>query len=1289
MNLLQQSIFTDKGPISKPPLTVQSGTGATVQNPTDVTLPGAAILPAHVGLYVTLSGSPTNASTYRIASRLSATQVRLSADLTIPDNGTYTWVVFDPRDGQIADSPADVTVRVNGSPVTPLSVNGLLGQVVLSAIPAPTDSVVVDYSWVDNPTVEFRALNALEFRLNSWNRDQGQIAPSQHIYRYNNVLTTPSLYQQGDVQAWLDQPLAREMHYRAYERAYSALLNDPNLLLLNSPIHKIAYPPMSREVNASFIRYEADVLPESDPTPWTRHGTGIATTSGGILTVVDNSGGAFPYGNPVYWTQDIDISFDCILAVSWRGTLDVVTASEGVFTGVACGYSDPEKALVIGFLIDGGVRKVGILKKDGGKNPGDILSWGGGLDPSGTATGLPVVFDWTALHSYRIYRDRDGTARFYYDGGVVATLQSVPSDLPYLSELNAPFDSLEGVFFGSLSRPAQTSSSWDFVRYLIQPTNPYQVAPSIFVSYEGNENPEDSDHPWTPVGSHGVEVIQGGDYLVLGSTSATDQATESMVGLIDGDFRGFLRLEPLLAAASRVDLDVNVQLRYATHGITNNAATVAIDDGDRLIQLSFFPDQSSPKLSYGGRCIPTDFTPWNWVVDSGGAASAVMVGQMLQITSPVAGAWINYTLADLAPPGSDARVLWRDNDYVLEFRCRVVSHSGPTDYQGVYADADDGYRYVGAYLAEAAGVRQIVLHSLGTGKATFNFEWFDGKPHTYRLVKNTSANLVTLFVDSVYIGSTAYSNFDLSPGVAGSLTFGCGINGFSDAASVVLWDYANAWRFNASPRRYVGIWKGSNADSLVGYHLPLKTAGRNADVAGNTITDSSNNFIAIGVVAGDQVVIDDGLNQGTYEVVTVGMNQLTFSTPFPSQPSKTAYRIVKQTDWSIPHKYRIFRSPIGTVSLLLDSEPEPLIEIGYDSTTLPAASSSLFHTMSTGLPCVVFGAFDSQNLSETSWDFVRYGVTRSPTELRIAPHHEFINQWNVIASPEHLRTPLVHDHTGFMSASTGIPPEFDPDFLRDPNLIAYTVLNDSTPLMPATQTYEIRRPQPTLVPFSGLGRPEDVLNTNLDFVLNDGRSRIEIVVPDDVLYTSLDVIEQDTGVPELLAPFYDRWEDMRFDQIGKSCFGYTGSILPELDPTAPLPWRLLADQPGQVIAQPILSTLNFGTGPLGTRAAYVNPTPIPDVRSLRNETVFRIRVGADTSLGTGDTHMRFGVVSTDIAIGLGFLTSEDGRRYVLAYDLTNGNVVGGLSFDFMDGQTHTYRIIRDPNTQMVEVRADS
>ena len=132
---------------------------------------------------------------------------------------------------------------------------------------------------------------------------------------------------------------------------------------------------------------------------------------------------------------------------------------------------------------------------------------------------------------------------------------------------------------------------------------------------------------------------------------------------------------------------------------------------------------------------------------------------------------------------------------------------------------------------------------------------------------------------------------------------------------------------------------------------------------------------------------------------------------------------------------------------------------------------------------------------------VRYGISRSPTELRIAPHHQFQYQWNIMASPEHLRTLIAHPHTGYLSCSTGIPPNVDPDLFDDPALAAYTQLNDGTPLVPLTQSWEVRRPAPVEVPIAGLNRIEDVLNTDPDFVLNDSRTRIEIVVPDDVVTT--------------------------------------------------------------------------------------------------------------------------------------------------------------------------------------------
>src|SRR5574343_387985 len=151
-----RSVFTDKGPIAKPSLTLLSGTGVTIESPNVVTLTGAVILPAHVGLYVQLSGSTvTNDGLYRIAARLSATRVRLVASLSPLEMGTLAWAVIDERNGQVADDPSDVTVTVNGTPVTPDAVIGLLGQVVLHTTPTHGDDVQVGYAWVPNPTLEF------------------------------------------------------------------------------------------------------------------------------------------------------------------------------------------------------------------------------------------------------------------------------------------------------------------------------------------------------------------------------------------------------------------------------------------------------------------------------------------------------------------------------------------------------------------------------------------------------------------------------------------------------------------------------------------------------------------------------------------------------------------------------------------------------------------------------------------------------------------------------------------------------------------------------------------------------------------------------------------------------------------------------------------------------------------------------------------------------------------------------------------------------------------------------
>lgn len=1299
--LTLRSVYTDKGPIAKPSLTLQNGTGALVVSFTEVTLPGASLTPSVVGKYLILGGA-TNGGTYRITGVVTTTRARVQASFTYPDpgSGTLTWEVFDPRDGQIADDPADVTVTVNSLPITPQAVIGLLGQIVLNARPDPTDDVKVGYSWVCNPEVEVRRLNSKEFRLNNWNRDIGRPHDaSMHKYRFNNVLTTPALYVPDDPQAWLPQPEQRDLKYRAYERAYSALLNDPNLLLLNSPTQKIAFPPLSRSIASTFVSYDALVLPEADATPWIRKGTGLASVSGGELRVQDISGGPFPTGEPVFWVRPIDITFPCVFASTWRMRITADPVTEGVFTGVATGYSGGSKVLLLGYLDDGGTKKLGFLKKGCGNDLQPVTAWTGGIDSLGSSTGAPINWDWSVEHSYRIYKNSLGVTKLYVDGGVVEVLRVTEDELPYLEEVGAPFTELEGTFFGSLSRPAMNTSYWTFIRYTVLPTNPYQSAPSEFVSYEGTTEPEAASQPWTPIGYHGTETIIGGDFLLLDSTSATDAATESLVGLIEGDFKGFVRLEPLLSAAAEIVLDVNTQLRTFTHGICPNAVTAAIDDGDRLIQLSFFPGTSSPKFSYGGRSYPDDWTPVPWT--STGTATVEMIGRTLRITDTSITDGRVYFVDDTAALADPNRVVGAAIDYALEFRVRVHSYiADPGGFCGATADIYDSNRTLGLLLEEIGGVRSVSLHSDGVtlgAPGRYVFDWDDGEFHTYRITKRAAVPnpLVSLFIDGVYALSVDYTLFAVPlASLTGVISFGSSTATSSLARSVVDWAYCNCWRMQTSFRTYAGIWKGYDPNSLTGYHLPTKVTGRDAAIGGNALNDPLADFTAALVLPGDALVVDVGANKGTYEIASIaGPQTITIVGVFPSVPSTVTYRIVKEIDWTTAHKYRLVKDPGGGVSLFLDADTAPLIHLGYNNLDLPSNSVGLFKGIAGGLPSISFGAFDPTNLSQSSWDYVRFGITRSVSELRIVPHHEILNQRNVMASPEHLFTMIPHGHTDYWASSTGIPSQVDPDFLKNPGLVAFTLLNEGTPLVPLTQTAETRAGHDLIhiqEPLSGLNRPEDVLNSQ-DFTLNDATTMWRLNIPDDVLYNSLAVIEAKTGDTDIITPFCDGCGPT-FGPIyyqNEVCLWYEGDVLPELDPTAQTPWVFEADDDTHVSRSAFAGVLTYGTDATGTKTIYRNATPLPDSAGLETEARFRLKLLNDGSFGLGDTQVRFGLSAPGLTVGIAFVTTPLGERYVLVRDLQAGIVVGGTPFDFGDGNFHTYRIVKDIATASVRIYIDS
>lgn len=1324
-----RSVFTDKGPIAKPVLVLQSGTAAVIETPLEVTLPGASLTSSHVGLYVRLGQRGTSSTytsavfgfdvsvsenisipdslkieilqparvrtvyttlggTYRIVGVLSSTRVRLQASFTLPEgaSGTLDWDLVNPRNGQIADDPLDVVVRVNGSRITPDAVIGLLGQVVLPVSPSASDDVQIDYAWCQNPTIECRRLNSREFRLNSWNRHSGLgDSTAQHRYRYNNVLVRPSRYQTLNSLGLQVQPKLRELHYRAYERAYTPVLNDPTTLLLNSPTHKIAYSSARRTVSEEFVVYEGDVLPEASSSPWVRHGTGIATTSAGVLTVNDNSTGAFPTGQTLFWTKSLDLTFPCAFALSWRMLISSVPIFEGVFTGIGAGYSDDLLAFIVGFLDVGGTKKVGFLKRGFGDNPSVESSWTGGLDIDSLPTGLPVEFDWSVLHSYRLFKDPSGVVHLLVDGNIVDSLRITPNETPFLEEVNASFDKIQGAFFGSLSRVAENSSDWDFVRYLVLPINPIQTNPSSFVDYEGTVNPEVAPKPWTPVGYHGTETILGGSLLV-DSTSATDAGTASQVGLIGGDFRGFVRMEPLLTTASQVVLDVNVQLRTYTHGVDPYGLMFAVDDGLRLIQVALLASASTPKLSYGGRSFPEDFSPYVWTAL--GSAVSSMIGRTLRITDASLVTGKVYYIDDLAPVASDDRVIASTTDYFLEFRCRVVSYvPDPSGFSGVCGQVSDGTRSVGVLLEDILGTRYVALHSDGVTLVRFAFNWASGF-HTYRLAKNTSGNLVSLFVDSVFLGSLAYTSFGLTPGAA-LVSFGSASSSSVASQSVVDWSYCNSWRTRSDLKRYVGIWKGFDANSLTGYHLPIKASGLRANVAGNGLGDTTADFVAALVANGDKLVVDVGPNKGVYTVdVVVGPNTLTIFGSWPLSSTEVSYRIIRETDWSVPHKFRVTKDSTGSVDLLLDTDPEALIHVGYNSLDLPDSGVGIVRAVSNGLPSIVFGSFSPENLAQSLWDFVRYGITRTPTEREIAPHHQVLNQWNVMESPERLTTVIPHSRTNYKSSSTGSTPRQDPDFLATSGLLAFTQLNEGTPLVPSTQTYEVRRPSPTQTDISTLSTPSDVLS-NQPFTLNDNTIQYQLILPDDILYSSLDVLEQTSGDEALISPFGDLGgpSAIAIQQTKRVCLSYQATTLPENDATAPTPWSRHSDVPAEVMASVLGGVLTYQT--IGSRTAYLNNTPLPDAPSMITEVRFRLRLTDDATLGTGDTKVRFGLSAPGLTVALAFVTTVLAERYVLVVDLNSGAYLGSVSFNFLDGSFHDYRIVRDPGAGVVRIFIDA
>ena len=268
-----------------------------------------------------------------------------------PLTGPFSWTFRDPRLGTVADNPTDVEVTVNGAPAQVDIVYGLLGAVVLTHKPAGPDTVLIDYSFLNNPPSRFLRLNSPEFNMNQAGNG-GYAGLPKHRYRSRSYIIDP-----GNSPDFVSaaQPRRIGWKYKSVERSYSATLNDPTTLLTNVPTNRIAYPVLFDQVTEVTIRYDPVTLPQDATDPWTLKGQGTFSLApgGNELILIDSNVQTGPDSAPPFFTHEIDLRAASIISSAFRTkVLDDPTTlvPDGVFTGVAFGLSDGQRTALVGFV---------------------------------------------------------------------------------------------------------------------------------------------------------------------------------------------------------------------------------------------------------------------------------------------------------------------------------------------------------------------------------------------------------------------------------------------------------------------------------------------------------------------------------------------------------------------------------------------------------------------------------------------------------------------------------------------------------------------------------------------------------------------------------------------------------------------------------------------------------------------------------------------------------------------------------------------------------------------------
>jgi len=389
---------------------------------------------------------------------------------------------------------------------------------------------------------------------------------------------------------------------------------------------------------------------------------------------------------------------------------------------------------------------------------------------------FPVVFEvpWdTNLVSFRLNSEFPEGGMTIRLGGVLSavladTSVEYPATLPAPVEtsLLIPASDKGEVFWGSISRRAESESLWDFVQYESSPTIIHQTVQGVQVT---NNTDAVLTDPWYEVGGLGEAKVDPntGTKLLVRSTSASPPSQN-----VPTEFC-YERVEPFLAIRkSSLDANFEFQVTTGVEGV-GNASFRALDTRKKsLLTTILYVDTPSssgaikrrvitgrPKVSLSGLQSPTDAGYTRSAFST--ASDPFVRGQVLEFTKSTSQV-AEWTLS------STGDSLVEDEGMVLE--CRLAIGTGTT-----VGDTGIGFVIGGNVAISTTESRTVQLSFSGGGKDTIDLldaneavvvsfafpgtTWEDGAFHSYKLSCDPVADIVVLSIDDVVIGNEPLSSF--------------------------------------------------------------------------------------------------------------------------------------------------------------------------------------------------------------------------------------------------------------------------------------------------------------------------------------------------------------------------------------------------------------------------------------------------------------------------------------------------------------------------------------------------